>query len=118
MPVFWLDTRQDPSVEMLPTDTLSVGYVAAGTNLAWDFTARAWQANGTDTLKPMVKAGPAALPTLWTASVDAPRRPTSGTLAAIISHSRLGVLFLDESPIRPIVAGRGSASGVTVIVNS
>lgn len=117
MPIFWLDTKQDPAVEILATDTLSVGYVAAGTNLAWDFTSKSWRADGTDILKPMVKAGPAALATLWTASVDAPRRPATGTLAVIISHSRYGTIYLDESPIRPVVAGRGAAAGITVVNN-
>lgn len=117
MPIFWLDTKQDPAVEMLATDTLSVGYVAAGTNLAYDFTAKAWQASGTDILRPMTKAGPTALGTLWTASVPSPAKPSSGTLAVIISHSRYGTIYLDESPIRPVVAGRGAAAGITVVNN-
>lgn len=115
MPIFWLDTRQDPAVEMLPTDVLSVGYVAAGTNLAFDFTAKAWRADGADVLRPMTKAGPPSIGTLWTASIASPPRPPSGQIGVFITHSRFGVIFLDETAIRPAIAGRSTAAGVTVI---
>lgn len=117
MPTFvWIDTKQDPSMVMQAGEVLSVGFVAAGTPNAWDFTAKAWQPTAANALAPMARSGAPQLNTLWTAWVDTPPIPANGRLALVISHPRFGVIFSDDDPVKPVV-GKTLGGSIQIMVN-
>lgn len=112
----WLDTKQDLSLVMQTGELLSVGFVAAGTPNAWDFTAKAWQPNAANALQAMVRNGSPQLGTLWTAWVDTPPIPANGRLTMVVSHPRFGVIYSDDNAVARAVGGQARSGIVNISV--